>query len=147
MKIEQSRRRVGVRDARGEVHEQRPPDPGFTEQIAQVEREYAARDCDEMLAQVFELGERLDAGRSLVLVAEYRKAVQAFVRHVVRHGIGLAGQASRDPRGRQQLHTVLQEIDAHLLELLNWTLDKERQPLQLLHVLGEMRGLLINLRL
>jgi len=69
----------------------------------------------------------------------------AFLEDTVRRGIGIKETRGWDRRGRGKKYKLLDEIDQHLVSLAEELLSHEQGRIEILHRVGEIRGLLINL--
>jgi uncharacterized protein YaaR (DUF327 family) len=80
--------------------------------------------------------------RELVL---YRQMVKAFLEDTVRRGIALKETKGWDRRGRGKRYKLLEEVDAMLVAMGEELLQSEEGRIDLLHKVGEIRGILINI--
>ncbi len=106
----------------------------------------AKGEIDSMVTQVQNLGDALVYSQSFSAVQAYRTAVKKLVDHIVKNGLAVKNEALSDTRGRKKLYAIWEEIDGHLLSLLQQALHNQLEPLAILHVVGEVKGLLISLQ-
>ena len=118
----------------------------FRAQVLSAGKRRADEEADQLLARVEELGAQLIKRPALPAVEMYRDAVRRFVALVVNRGLGLLASSVRE-RSRIKVYAVVREIDARLLELLEAALAEGKEPLRILALVGEIKGLLISLRL
>ncbi len=118
----------------------------FLTLLAQDKALMAKDEIDSMVTQVQNLGDALVYSQSFSTVQAYRMAVKKLVDHIVKNGLAVKNEALSDTRGRKKLYATWEEIDGHLLALLQQALQNQLEPLAILHVVGEVKGLLISLQ-
>lgn len=103
-------------------------------------------ELERIQSEVNRLGEVLIAVQSLDAALAYRKAVKRYLDILVKGSLSVAAKISRDRYGKQKVYAVVQEVDEHLASLLDLSLDDQKDPLQILQIVGEVKGLLISLQ-
>ncbi|MFC7394709.1 YaaR family protein [Scopulibacillus cellulosilyticus] len=87
---------------------------------------------------------RLAVSRTIKDVQLYKNAVHQFIREALRTGMEMKQSRSwQQPSAPMQ--TLVQKIDKKLIELTDDVINKERDAIDLLAKIGEIKGLLINL--
>ena len=113
----------------------------LSEQQLQIDHD----EIDRMLMHVAHLGDALVFSQSIRAVEAYRIAVKKLVDHIVKNGLAVKNEALSDSRGRRKLYAILEEVDRHLLTLLQHALHNQLEPLEIHSIVGEVKGLLITL--
>lgn len=147
MKIE--RKTSASAKARGEWEHALSPKGTSEEFLALLTQEKAltAKDeIDSMVTHLQSLGDALVYSQSFSAVQAYRMAIKKLVDRIVKNGLVVRNEAFSDTRGRKKLYATWEEIDGHLLALLQQALQNQLEPLAILHVVGEVKGLLISLQ-
>ncbi len=103
-------------------------------------------ELDRLLQEVNQKGEVLVASQSLDAAYAYRQAVKKYLDILVKGSLVVSSQTSTDRFGRQKMYAVVQEIDRQLIDLLDLAITDQKEPLQLLKIVGEVKGLLISLQ-
>lgn len=119
----------------------------FRESLTVMAERVGEEETGRLCERVWMLGRALADHQSLLRAEQYREAIRSLVRHIVQNGIRLSVADIRDRYGKRKLYAALQEIDQQLLELLQNTIENQNEPLHILHILGEAKGLLISLRM
>ena len=147
MKIEhKSRPFSGVAESRSATGIRAASD-GFAGVLKTVDRRLADGEIARLTARIEELGGRLVEAPSITLAEAYREAVSALVKKIVENGFTISNSSVQEARGAHKMYALVQEIDDRLLELLRTVLDGAHEPLHLLGLIGEIKGLLVSLRL
>jgi uncharacterized protein len=95
----------------------------------------------QLMNKVEEQGKVLGKRRTIDDLISYKKLVQQFLQEAS-NGINLLEEHSHN---RHKTYKVLRAVDEKLLELNKEVLDKEDDGVKLLAVVGEVKGLLVNL--
>ena len=147
MKIENnSRRTIRGRPLRDSTGTRSPIPDDFTSELQNASQKQTETELDQMFAKVFLNGEQLVVAQSMDAVDRYRKSVKRLVEHIVKYSLNVSNTTVSDRSGRNKLYSLVEEIDRSLLEILMATLQKQKEPLQILQIVGEIKGLLISLR-
>ena len=76
---------------------------------------------------------------------QYKLLIRQFLEETARRGVNLRDTKGWDRRGRSKRYKLLEEIDQELLSLADELLENEQGRIEILHKIGEIRGMLINL--
>ncbi|WAA12323.1 YaaR family protein [Fervidibacillus halotolerans] len=98
-----------------------------------------------LLAEIEQAGKRLAKSRNFRDLAKYKTLVQQFLKDAVSIGLELKKSHSWNDSNRSRLLKIVKTVDQKLLELTDSLLDQEKDHIHLLGLLGEIKGLLINL--
>lgn len=90
-------------------------------------------------------GDRLAHSMTIRELKAYRLLVRKFLEDTVRRGVSMKESRGWDRRGRGRRYNLLDEVDATLLAMADELLESEQGKIELLHKIGEIRGMLINL--
>lgn len=99
----------------------------------------------QLLGEIKSTGERLARSRTFQDLAKFKTLVKNFVREAVDFGMGLKQSHSWNQFGQGRSLTIVETIDKKLVELTEDIKDKEKQTMDILDQIGEIKGLLINL--
>lgn len=104
-------------------------------------------ELDQLFDEVTATGEQLVTEGSLEAALRYKQSVKKMMDRVVKQALQTTGAVAVDRTGRRKQFLTVDEIDKHLLALTEAMIGKQKEPLDLLHLIGEIKGLLISLRL
>lgn len=97
-----------------------------------------------LVEDISTLGERLAKFRSFQDLAKFKRMIKRFLQTAVYDGLGV-----HEDRGfhRQRMShlTTVKQVDEKLIELTEDVMDQEKSTVDLLGVIGEIKGLLINI--
>ena len=99
---------------------------------------------EQTLSRLEKQGHILVQHRTIENLREYKKMVQAFIGEALNSGLQLSEKQSHHPSGHMKTHQIIETIDKKLLELNEEVLTNEERGLEVLRLVGEIKGLLIN---
>jgi len=117
----------------------------FSELLMQKNRQHSVEDLQLKLQGIQAQGERLAKHMTVRELKLYRQMVKQFLEDTLKRGIGLKEVRGFDRRGRIKRYKLLEEVDEKLVLMAEELLETEEGRIELLHNLGEIRGILINL--
>lgn len=100
---------------------------------------------NQLIEEIDEQGKILAEKRTVEELRKYKQLVKEFIEDAVNHGLELQERRGFNRRGRTKIYKIVQEVDRKLLDLTNAVLEKQKSSLDILEMVGEIKGLLINL--
>lgn len=104
-----------------------------------------AHSLNKLLVDIDQAGARLLRSRNFKEIAKYKSLVKRFVKEAVDFGMDLKQSQSWNQYGQSRALKTVQTIDAQLTELTEEVVNQEKDAIDLLGRIGEIKGLLINL--
>jgi uncharacterized protein YaaR (DUF327 family) len=117
----------------------------FSEMMQQNDGKTAVTELNRMLEQIQMQGERLSKSMTVRELRQYKLLIKKFLEETARRGVQLRDTKGWDRRGRSKRYKLLAEIDENLLAMADDLLEHEQGRIEILHKIGEIRGMLINL--
>lgn len=90
-------------------------------------------------------GEKLAKFRSFRDLVKFKRMIKGFLQETVYNGLDLKQSHSFGLESRSQQLSIVTEIDERLIELTEELMNQEKKTVDLLGIIGEIKGLLINL--
>lgn len=100
---------------------------------------------NHLMERVDAQGQKLSNQRTLENLLNYKQAVKQFISESTRHGLHLSDEQSQMPGGGMKSHQIIKVIDKKLIEIQDQVLNNEEEGIGTLDLVGEVKGLLINL--
>ncbi|EMF45214.1 YaaR [Planococcus halocryophilus Or1] len=100
---------------------------------------------NQLMSRVDIQGQKLTNQRTLENVINYKQAIKQFVSETVRYGLHLSDEQSQVSGGGMKSQQIIKVIDKKLIEIQDQVLNNEEEGIGTLGLVGEIRGLLINL--
>jgi uncharacterized protein len=144
MKINQDLR-VGVDKVRSE---QKPNGGGsakFSALVSKQDQKLQMEQLGKLMGDITSAGERLGRSRTFKDLAKYKTLVKRFVKEAVDYGMNLKQSHTWNQHGEGRKLNIVENVDRKLMELTDDILNEEKQSIDILGKIGEVRGLLINL--
>lgn len=119
----------------------------FAAQLDVANKRQGETEFDVFFSEVVREGEELVNNPSVEAVHKYRMALRRMLEHAVRGGLRHSSRTVAGAMGRRKVLMAVEEIDKELLALAEGLLAKQFEPMALLRMVGDIKGLLISLRL
>lgn len=97
------------------------------------------------MTEIEKQGEKLADTRSIENLRKYKKMVKDFLDDAIKNGLELKEQRGFNQRGSTKVYKLVKEVDEKLIDLANEVLDKEKKGLDVLNLVGEIKGMLLNI--
>lgn len=123
----------------------RPPAQRFDTMVKQQSTQLKQAELQKLMNELTAQGQKIARFRSFKDIAKYKRMVKRFVKEAVDYGMTLKQSHSFMLDGDNRRLTIVEEIDEKLMELTESVMDQEKNSIQILDLIGEIKGLLINL--
>lgn len=100
---------------------------------------------NKKMTEIEAQGEKLADTRSVENLRKYKKMVKDFLDDAIKNGLELKEQRGFNQRGSTKIYKLVKEVDKKLIDLTNQVLDKEKKGLDVLNLVGEIKGMLLNI--
>ncbi|SDJ72041.1 YaaR family protein [Salimicrobium halophilum] len=117
----------------------------FDSMVRAQSQQLQQQQLNRLMTTITAQGERLARFRSFRDLAKYKRLIRDFVKESVQYGMNLKHSHSWSRMGQNRKLTIVEEVDEKLAELTEAVMDQEEQSVDLLGLIGEIKGLLINL--
>jgi uncharacterized protein len=117
----------------------------FTEVMARKRNDVILERLQQQVKEIEEQGKKLAESRTIEDLKKYKKLVKQFLDDAVKNGLQLEEQRGFSRGGRSRIYKIVKEVDKKLIDLTNAVLQKEQKGLDLLGLVGEIQGLIINI--
>ncbi|WP_249599094.1 YaaR family protein [Peribacillus frigoritolerans] len=119
----------------------------FQQMVQTQDQKMQIQTLNRLIGDIEGAGQRLVRSRTFreLELAKYKALVKRFVKEAVEYGLELKQSTSWNEYGQSRPLKTVETIDAKLVELSEEILNKEKSSLEILEMIGEIKGLLINL--
>ncbi|MFP3512049.1 YaaR family protein [Peribacillus sp. SIMBA_075] len=117
----------------------------FRQMVQTQDQKMQIQTLNRLIGDIEGAGQRLVRSRTFRELAKYKALVKRFVKEAVEYGLELKQSTSWNQYGQSRPLKTVETIDARLVELSEEILNKEKSSLEILEMIGEIKGLLINL--
>ncbi|MEE3955374.1 YaaR family protein [Peribacillus frigoritolerans] len=117
----------------------------FQQMVQTQDQKMQIQTLNRLIGDIEGAGQRLVRSRTFRELAKYKALVKRFVKEAVEYGLELKQSTSWNEYGQSRPMKTVETIDAKLVELSEEILNKEKSSLEILEMIGEIKGLLINL--
>lgn len=99
----------------------------------------------ELLGKIEDQGKTLSESRTVDELRKYKQLVKEFMDDAVKLGLNLEERKGFNRRGRTKVYKIVEEVDRKLLDLTDAVIREQKKSLDILDMVGEIQGLLINI--
>lgn len=99
----------------------------------------------KLMQDISHQGDRLARYRSLKELVRFKRLIKKFLEETVSNGFDVKQSISFNYTGSSRNLTVVKQIDEKLIELTEEIMNQEKKTVDLLGLIGEIKGLLVNL--
>lgn len=103
------------------------------------------QELEKLMQEISTQGDKLVRYRTLRELAKFKRLIKSFLKETVSSSFQLQQGHSIGFDGNSRKLTIVKEIDEKLLELTEQVLDEEKKTVDILGLIGEIKGLLINI--
>ncbi|MGP4070564.1 YaaR family protein [Halobacillus sp. B29] len=137
--------RTQMESAQKQAAQQSQGRPRFDQLVQSQTRQLQEVQLNQLIKSINAQGERVARSRSFRDLAKYKRLITDFVKESVNYGMNLKHSHSWNQYGQTRKLTLVESVDEKLAELTEAVMDEEKKTIDLLGLIGEIKGLLINL--
>ncbi|MBQ9624710.1 MAG: YaaR family protein [Clostridia bacterium] len=97
------------------------------------------------MREINEVGEKLCEKADIALLNRYKGLIQELMRYTVSNGYKFSKSNSFDARGRGKVYGLIKKVNNKLEELTEMVLDEERDNLEVVASINDIRGMLVDM--
>jgi uncharacterized protein len=117
----------------------------FGVQFARNEQKLHIEQLNKLMSEIEGAGQRLSKSRTFKDLASYKKLVKDFIHEAVEFGLDLKQSHDWNYNGNSRTLHLVENVDKELLGLTKDMVDQEKDSIDILNKIGEIKGLLIDL--
>lgn len=117
----------------------------FGKMVEKQNEKLHSEQITRLLGNISTAGDRLARSRNLRDMAKFKMLVRRFMKESVEMGLALNQSHTWNQYGEGRRLKIVKIIDEKLIELAEDLLNEEKNAVDLLDKIGEIKGLLINL--
>ncbi|MED0702471.1 MAG: DUF327 domain-containing protein [Bacillaceae bacterium] len=117
----------------------------FSQMVEKHESKLHEEQWKQLLNELEEAGERLSKSRNMYDLSKFKRLVKRLIRETIEFGMGVKESKSWDFYGNRRNLKIVSQIDQKLVELTEEILNKEKDAVNILGKIGEIKGLIVNL--
>lgn len=117
----------------------------FRELMSTRRSEMDVERLNRLIEDIDDQGKILAQSLTVEDLRDYKKKVKEFISEAVKYGLKVQQSRGFNRGGRMRMYKTVQKVDEKLLELADAVINKEEKGLKVLNLVGEIRGLLLDL--
>lgn len=116
----------------------------FQRMVQSQTKQLHQQELSTLVQQMAKQGSKLAQYRSFRELVKFKRMVKSFLDKAVAKGYKLEKSHSFGPHGSRQL-SLIKEVDEKLIQLTEDIMNEEKKSVDILDLIGEIKGLLINI--
>ena len=117
----------------------------FSDMVVKQGGKMQSEQLTRLLGDISAAGDRVARSRNLRELTRFKMLVRRFLHEAVDHGLDLKQSQTWNRFGEGRRLKVVETVDQKLVELAEDLLNEEKETIDLLAKIGEIKGLLINI--
>lgn len=117
----------------------------FNEMVQSQTHQLKQQEIRQLMKNISLQGDKLARFRSFRDLAKFKRMVKQFLQETVYNGLSLENSRNFSLGGHSQKLTIVKEVDEKLVALTEEVMNEEKKTVDLLGLIGEIKGLLVNL--
>ena len=113
--------------------------------ISNIEEKDLQEKLGSMMEQITELGEKIAKHMDIKDMRKYRELVKGFLNEVVNRSHKFSRENFLDRRGRHRVYGIVKLVDKNLDELAGELVKEEKNHLEIVGRIDDIRGLLLDI--
>ena len=130
----------------GQTHQVQESDGSFKFMLASnIEESELAGKLNALMEQIDSEGKKLAKRRDVKDMRHYRSLVKDFLNEIVTHSHSFSRENFLDRKGRHRVYGIIRLVDDNLDQLARELMKDEKDNLEILNKIGEIKGLLLDI--
>lgn len=144
MRIRSSKEKQLINVQKGARKIDKANNKDFSGLLGDKENELHLNELHEILENIDQKGESLKETGNVVDLKAYKNEVRRFLKVASQKGLRTRQISTISPDGSMKLYTIIEKVDEALQDLTEAFLDSEKNNLDIIGKLEEIRGLLVD---
>lgn len=102
-------------------------------------------EMERLINDITKQGNKLARFRSFRDLAKFKQMIRRFLKEAMTKGLKVQVEHHLQGFGQTRKLATIQEVDQKLIELTEVMMDQEKKTVDLLDLIGEIKGLLLNI--
>ncbi|HLR51963.1 MAG TPA: YaaR family protein [Candidatus Avamphibacillus sp.] len=103
------------------------------------------QEIEKLMNDITKQGEKIVKFRSFRDLAKFKHMVKRFLKEATSNGLKWQSEHSFHPSGQTRKLALVKEVDKKMMELTEAIMNQEKRTVDLLGIIGEIKGLLLNI--
>ncbi len=117
----------------------------FSRTLTDMNQSAHTEKIQRMCEAIFKQGEAVAKKADVTELQRYRSMIQELMNETVSNGFEFTKAGSFDARGRHRVFATINKVNSKLDELTSELLKEQKDEIEVLHKVDDIRGLLVDL--
>lgn len=119
--------------------------PSFDGMVQSQTQKLKQQEIQQLMKNITIQGDKLARFRSFKDLVKFKRMVKGFLKETVYNGLDLQKSLSFSMEGSNRNLAIVKKVDEKLIDLTEEIMNQEKKTVDLLGIIGEIKGLLVNL--
>ncbi|WP_164670601.1 YaaR family protein [Virgibacillus doumboii] len=119
--------------------------PSFDGMVQSQTQKLKQQEIQQLMKNITIQGDKLARFRSFKDLVKFKRMVKGFLQETVYNGLDLQKSHSFSMDGNNRKLAIVKQVDEKLIELTEEIMNQEKKTVDLLGIIGEIKGMLVNL--
>ncbi len=130
-----------------EVHESENRNVVFSRKLSEASAGAHERHIADSIDKIYEQGKRLSEKADLKELHIYKEMIKELVSETVSNAYEFTKSSQFGGRGRNKVYAIINKVDEKLDEMTQMVLNKEKDNIELLSMVDDIKGMLVDMLL
>lgn len=117
----------------------------FTRTLSDLVKNEQETLAQEKLDAIIAQGEKLNEKADLAQLNKYKEMIRELINHTVSNGFQFTKSNKFDARGRAKVYATIKKINSNLDDMTQQILESEKENIDLVAQINDIRGLLVDM--
>lgn len=103
------------------------------------------QELQQLIKDISLQGDKLARYRTLRELSKFKRMIKDFLQETVKNGYAMEKSHTLSLDGTSRKLTMIKKVDEKLLELMEEIINQEKKTVNILDLIGEIKGLLVNI--
>lgn len=113
--------------------------------VSHIQESELQAKLEGLMKEIEEEGKRIAKHKDIRDLKRYRSKIKEFMNEVTTHSYSFSRENFLDRKGRHRVYGIIHLVDENLDKLANALMTEEKDHLEILRLIGDIRGLLIDI--
>lgn len=146
MKVDE-RKLIGIaeRDMRDNKRRMGTVTSDFNNTLKEYEQSNVYEYLTDLRFKIEKQGEKLSKSVNINDLKYYKKMISDFLQQALSESLAFEKESVSDRRGRRHIYSLVKKINKRVDELVKQVMEKEKNHIEILKAIDDIRGMLIDL--
>ncbi|MBR1569032.1 MAG: YaaR family protein [Lachnospiraceae bacterium] len=113
--------------------------------VSHIEESELAQKLEGLMKEIEQEGQRIAKHKDIRDMKRYRAKIKEFMNEVTSRSYAFSRENFLDRKGRHRVYGIIRKVDENLDQLAEELMKEEKDHLEILRLIGDIKGMLIDI--